>query len=137
MKNELKKLYPKAEKYIKDQKRLTKLVTKGTKKAHNLIDKDKRNSISDDFKISLAMVKDWSRGDASYIPKKSILMIVAAIIYFVMPIDLIPDFIVGTGLIDDFAVITYVLSMVRTDIHHYRDIQDAKNLKGTENEEHF
>jgi uncharacterized membrane protein YkvA (DUF1232 family) len=41
-------------------------------------------------------------------PADSILMLVAAVIYFVSPFDLIPDSIPVLGLIDDAAVITYV-----------------------------
>ena len=41
-------------------------------------------------------------------PADSILMIVAAVIYFVSPFDLIPDSIPVLGLIDDATVVTYV-----------------------------
>src|SRR4029077_12096648 len=45
---------------------------------------------------------------ASFAPANSILMIVAAVIYFVSPFDLIPDSIPVLGLVDDASVLTFV-----------------------------
>ena len=40
------------------------------------------------------------------IPLKSVLMLAGCIAYFVMPADLIPDFIPGVGYADDMAALT-------------------------------
>ncbi|MEQ1587355.1 MAG: YkvA family protein [Cyclobacteriaceae bacterium] len=37
-----------------------------------------------------------------------LLILIAAVIYFLNPLDLIPDFIIGIGLTDDLAVVTWV-----------------------------
>jgi uncharacterized membrane protein YkvA (DUF1232 family) len=42
--------------------------------------------------------------------------ILAAIIYFLNPIDLIPDFIPGLGLTDDFSVLLWVYNSVSTEV---------------------
>ena len=52
---------------------------------------------------------------------KAVLM--GAVAYFVMPADLIPDFIAGAGFIDDGAVLSAALAAVRrhiTPAHHER-----------------
>lgn len=46
----------------------------------------------------------------------SLVTILAAVIYFVSPIDIIPDFIVGVGFIDDAAVLGLVLRKVRKEL---------------------
>ena len=53
-------------------------------------------------------------------PAESILMIVAAVIYFLSPLDLIPDSIPVLGLIDDASVITWVAKANLTLISNFR-----------------
>ena len=43
-------------------------------------------------------------------------MLLAALAYFVLPIDAIPDFLVGVGFGDDAAVLLATIAMVRTHI---------------------
>ena len=42
--------------------------------------------------------------------------LLGALAYFVMPVDVIPDFIVGTGFADDATVLLGALSLVRAHI---------------------
>jgi uncharacterized membrane protein YkvA (DUF1232 family) len=44
---------------------------------------------------------------------------VVAIIYFVSPIDLLPDWIPLGGFIDDAAVIGFVLKQINTDLEQF------------------
>jgi uncharacterized membrane protein YkvA (DUF1232 family) len=61
-------------------------------------------------------------------PAESILMIVAAVIYFLSPLDLIPDSIPVLGLIDDASVITWVAKANLTLISNFRqwEIQSTR-----------
>ncbi|MEO0495846.1 MAG: YkvA family protein [Pseudomonadota bacterium] len=47
--------------------------------------------------------------------------LLAALAYFVLPTDLVPDFIMGFGFTDDIAVLTYVYSSLRANLRpaHY------------------
>ena len=40
-------------------------------------------------------------------------MLIAALAYFILPIDAIPDFLLGLGFTDDLAVIATAISMIR------------------------
>ena len=53
-------------------------------------------------------------------PADSILMVVAAVIYFLSPFDLVPDAIPVFGLIDDAAVMTCVARANLTAISNFR-----------------
>src|SRR5712692_4532734 len=53
-------------------------------------------------------------------PADSILMVVAAVIYFVSPFDLIPDSIPVLGLIDDASVLTFAARSNLTLISNFR-----------------
>ncbi|MDZ7823896.1 MAG: YkvA family protein [Ahrensia sp.] len=42
--------------------------------------------------------------------------LLAALAYFILPLDMLPDFIAGFGFTDDIAVITAAIAAVRTNI---------------------
>lgn len=65
------------------------------------------------------MLKAYMSGKYKDVSWETIISIVAAIIYFVNPFDLIPDFFPG-GFIDDAAVIGYVLHRFKSDIDRFR-----------------
>ena len=47
------------------------------------------------------------------------MLIVAAVIYFVNPLDLVPDIIPLTGLTDDFAVLLWVYNSVSNEVERF------------------
>ncbi len=48
-----------------------------------------------------------------------LLIILAAIIYLINPLDLIPDFIFGVGLADDLAVVTWAYQAISTEVNAF------------------
>ena len=77
-------------------------------------------SVFDDLKTFTRMVKAWA-GGRYRAPWKSMAWIIAGIVYFVSPIDAIPDFIPIIGFMDDAFVITLVMRGVRKDVERFRD----------------
>lgn len=76
--------------------------------------------IREDVKTLIDLVRAWARGEYRDVPLRSVVTIVAGVLYFVTPLDFIPDFIFGLGLLDDITVLTWVLSVVRDEIHRFR-----------------
>jgi uncharacterized membrane protein YkvA (DUF1232 family) len=68
----------------------------------------------------LALLQAWARGDYRGVSGKALLSIAAAVVYFVAPLDAIPDFLLGLGYIDDVAVIGYVLQQLRSELEAFR-----------------
>lgn len=66
------------------------------------------------------MVKDYASGDYTEIPLASVIGIMVALLYFLSPIDLIPDVIPAIGLLDDAVVISFAVHSVHDDIVRYR-----------------
>lgn len=120
MDNIFKGLFSKAKRYLDDRKRLKKLLSKASDKSMSLKDENKRKAFKDDINSSIMLLKDWSNKEYTAIPKKSILSIIAALIYFVIPTDLIPDFILGTGFLDDAAVLSFLFASIKGDIEDYK-----------------
>ena len=74
----------------------------------------------DDFKLLIALVKDYWHGKYKSIPYWTIAAVTAALLYVLNPFDLIPDFIPGLGQIDDAAVVAACLLLVRQDLKKYK-----------------
>ena len=65
------------------------------------------------------MVQAYRKGHYREIKIQNILLVVAALVYFVTPLDLVPDFIPITGLIDDFTVVLWVYNKLQEEIDNY------------------
>lgn len=65
------------------------------------------------------LVIDYKKGIYRDIPFNSIAAIVFALLYFLSPIDLIPDYIPIIGYLDDIAVLELCLKFVNSDLENY------------------
>ena len=75
----------------------------------------------DDLQTLICLLRDWSKGTYPNVPPKTVLLVVAALLYFLSPIDAIPDFLGAVGFTDDAAVVLFVLGAIRNEISLYRD----------------
>ena len=55
---------------------------------------------------------------------KSIVIFVVALAYIISPIDLIPDYIIGFGQIDDAVVLGLSLYFLEKDLRKYKEWKD-------------
>ena len=75
--------------------------------------------------LSLMLVRDYVTGDYRKIPYWAIAAIAFMFLYVLNPMDVIPDFVIGLGQIDDVAVVSACLILVRQEIHEYRDWRES------------
>jgi uncharacterized membrane protein YkvA (DUF1232 family) len=66
------------------------------------------------------MIKSYAAGEYKLLPLQSLLKMIAVLIYFVSPIDLIPDFIPVFGFTDDLAVVMWLFGTINEDIEAFR-----------------
>ncbi len=69
----------------------------------------------------LRLLRAWVRGKYKVVPWKTLVLALAAVIYFVDPFDLVPDFLPIIGFTDDATVIAFVLRSIAKDITRFRD----------------
>ena len=62
----------------------------------------------------------------SGVSNANLVLIVGAAVYFLMPVDLVPDFIVGLGFADDAAVIAWVVHAVRDELAKFKACHHEK-----------
>ncbi|MFA5548550.1 MAG: YkvA family protein [Porticoccaceae bacterium] len=76
-------------------------------------------SLGDSLGHALRLVKAYSRGDYRDVSWHNLVLIVAALVYLVAPVDLILDFIPGFGLIDDAMLLTWTFATVQSEITRF------------------
>ncbi len=113
----------KAEKYLANKERIAWLITSVEAKA----EKHKAKIIDtwDDLKTLQRMLKAWVNGSYKEIPWRSLLMLVAGLLYFVNPLDLIPDFLVAIGFIDDVTIIGMIVHSISHDLQAFKDWEQS------------
>lgn len=80
----------------------------------------------EDFLTLLRLLKSWGTGEYKEVPWKTLWLSILAVIYFVSVVDLIPDFILGVGFVDDFALITWVLGSIKVDLDKFKEFENQK-----------
>ncbi|EDX91006.1 MULTISPECIES: YkvA family protein [unclassified Alcanivorax] len=88
-----------------------------------------------DLILLASLLRDWVTGRYRTVPWGTLLTITGALVYFLMPLDAIPDPIVALGLIDDVAVISRTLKLTRTDLDRYQQWRNEQGDAGGENNE--
>lgn len=91
--------------------------------ADNILNKSAEGPLAqffDDIKTMCDMVKAWAKKEYTGIPVKTIGMIILTLVYVFSPVDIIPDFIPGIGLMDDAAMVGLCLAAARSDINDFR-----------------
>lgn len=76
----------------------------------------------------IALVKAYIEKRYLDVPIGAIIAIVGSLIYFLSPIDLLPDFLPALGLVDDGAVIALALKLVHDDVKEYKTWRDKNKL---------
>lgn len=127
-----KKAYKQAERLTEDKNALQKLIDKAGHKAADY--KDRLKEVWTEVQIFFRMLKAWKDGKHK-LELKTGLSIIAAIIYFVNPFDIIPDFIPALGLIDDITIITYVITRFEKEIEKFSTWERQSQEEGGLNKE--
>ncbi|MBP0725844.1 DUF1232 domain-containing protein [Bacillus sp. RG28] len=113
-----KKFFQKASSYLQNKDKSNRLlknaVVLSAKKKGSL------NEVWEKLQLLIELFKAYINGQYREIPTKSILSVIAALLYFVSPIDAIPDFLLGFGYIDDAAVIAFTVRQISKDLDSFK-----------------
>ncbi|HFI0353641.1 TPA: YkvA family protein [Streptococcus suis] len=74
----------------------------------------------------ISMVRSYVKRDYTVLPKGAILATIGALIYFFSPLDALPDFLFGPGLLDDAFVLNACLKLVKSDVDDFRNWQASQ-----------
>lgn len=108
-----------AAKVLKKPEKLTNLINDASAKAGAL----ERGPISEAKESLFALfrlLKAYTTGDYRDLSWSNLVLVVSAIVYFVTPIDLIPDLITGLGYLDDAAIITWTINAIGHELERFK-----------------
>lgn len=77
--------------------------------------------IKNDLLVLTKLIKRWASGEYKDVSYKTIITVIATLLYFVNPLDLIPDLIPFIGFTDDATILIYVLNIIGKEIDHFKN----------------
>jgi len=120
LENQKDKWLERARKYINDPKKAYQLLYNVEKKFHEKYPGDPIGKLKKNIKLFYSVFSDWITGKYKGVSKNSLLMIVVGLLYFVVPVDIIPDWLIGVGFIDDATVLSLIINNIGKEISKYR-----------------
>ena len=85
--------------------------------------------LGDDLKTLLRLLDATVSGRYPALPQGVMTAVGAALLYWLMPLDLIPDPILALGFIDDAAILGWVLKRLSDDLVAFRSWEKAQALE--------
>ena len=124
--NSLNENKEKAKAYLDDDEKMEKLFRDFEDKLKLI---PKIGNRASDIAVLLSLVRAYIKKQYTDVSPSTIMLAVAGLIYVVTPVDLIPDYILGPGLLDDAAVIGIVLQAIQMDLNKYKKWQVANGKR--------
>lgn len=109
----------KASTLLNDKGKTTSKIQEAIKKA--TANKGSLSNVWDQIQLFFALAKDYANGTYTDIPKSAIIAIMAGLLYFISPLDIIPDFILGLGFLDDAFILGMVYKKVAKELERYQE----------------
>ncbi len=117
----LSKYINKAKRVLKDNEKIDHLLVSAKNKLSDLqSDNHKMNEFIENLKLFVNMIKDSVINRSIEFSWRTVLLLTAGLIYFITPLDLIPDFIPLLGFTDDVSVIYFIYQSLADDIESYK-----------------
>jgi len=115
-KKELENGYDTAEEILKDDKRMDRFLQRLEKKLKVIPVTGKTLSM---IPTLIELIRSYIKKEYKDIPIGSIIAIISALLYWLTPIDALPDTLPGIGYVDDVSVLALCLKLVKSDIDDY------------------
>lgn len=108
----------KASEYIHTPEKIQKLIPE----IKNYVAKNGLKDIKDKVYLIIDYLKDISSGKYQDYSAKSLLMLVAGMIYLLTPLDVVPDIFPIMGFADDAAVIAWLFKEMNDELDKYKKL---------------
>lgn len=103
---------------IKDKGKTLNKIQEGFIKADG--NKGALTNVWDQLQLLFSLAKDYISGAYTAIPKTTMISVIAALLYFISPLDLVPDFLVGLGFLDDAVILGFVFKKISQELEKYQ-----------------
>ena len=116
----------KAKTFLDDDEKMETLFQEFEKKLRLIPKIGKRAS---DVAVLLSMLQAYIKKQYTDVSIATILAAVAGLIYVVNPMDIVPEYILGVGVLDDAAIVGIILQAMHMDLNKYKKWQKANGKR--------
>jgi uncharacterized membrane protein YkvA (DUF1232 family) len=116
-----------AEQRLKDPKKTRKLADDAERKLRDQV--ERVGDAVDELGALIRMIRAYAKGEYRDVPWTTLAAAGAAIVYFVSPIDVIPDPIPVVGLSDDVVVVLFVVAAIKHEIDAFERWEEQQAAK--------
>ncbi|WP_409301760.1 YkvA family protein [Pseudomonas sp. KCJK8993] len=81
---------------------------------------ERLGKVKEDLRLLQALCLAYWRGEYRAISPKALLSVVAGLMYFLSPLDAIPDFLPLFGMLDDIAVLAWLMKTLGDELDAFR-----------------
>ena len=120
-----------AVRYARNSKSLFNLIRDALNKSGGLSGKNIA-AFREQLGIVTRLLRAYASGDYRQLPWKTLIRVIAVLIYFVSPIDILPDFLPIVGFTDDIALMLWLFSGLGDDIEKFRQWESGVATPGQE-----
>lgn len=117
-------MMPYANQVFKNKNRLNRVIEESMSKTNKM---DMFKKISRELKLVFGLVIDYSKGNYRDVKKIDILLIVAGFLYLLNPADIVPDFLLFFGFLDDLSVLTFIVKKLDKELEKYNDWKNTRS----------
>lgn len=116
----------KAEKIASNRDKLKELLHKASAKLTEVGDIPAVKESKSQIEVVFRMLKAYYNKEYRGISSRTLGLLVLGLLYFVLPVDFIPDFIPLVGYIDDLTVILAIFKSLNTDVEKFLEWERTK-----------
>ncbi|MCY1407020.1 hypothetical protein D3C76_843660 [compost metagenome] len=85
--------------------------------------------VRSDLNLLQELLQAWVRGKYRNLSPSAVLSVAAALLYFLTPVDAIPDWILAFGLLDDLAVLAWVVRRWQSELDAFKVWRDNQSTE--------
>lgn len=110
----------KAGEYVNDPSKLRGLARRASVTAAALGQDGPLTKIWEDLTVTFRLLGHIYSGTYTRFPTRSLLLLVAGLLYFVWPVDLVPDAILMFGWLDDVTLLAFIIRSIKLDLEAFQ-----------------
>ena len=121
----LEKRFSSAKEILNNPEKMEQLLER-TENKRTFMVSDKAQKVLSNVPEFIDFIKSYIKREYTEVPVKTLIAIASALLYFVAPIDAIPDVFLLLGLTDDIAILAFCLKSFGDDFEKYKKWKENK-----------